>query len=120
MTEDTMGNEDISQSDDVIYSLTNTLSSMEFSNILTKSKEVSGYFNKPIKKDHLHDIVLIVGNQQYPAHKIVLTIVSPVFEKMFGVDWRVEEKQSLHEEEGDYFDVFFDFLYGYRIRISHL
>lgn len=45
--------------------------------------EQTKFFNNPL----LSDVILVVGNERYFAHKLILVRSSDVFERMFSSDW---------------------------------
>ena len=45
--------------------------------------EQAKFYNNPL----LSDVTLVVGNEQYFAHKLVLVRASDVFERMFSSEW---------------------------------
>ena len=69
-----------------------------------------------LRSDNTHaDVTLQVGSKQYPAHKLILTAVSPVFQRMFSDNWREKDKKSVSLQESseceEVFGTFLDFLY---------
>ena len=52
--------------------------------------EQAKFYNNPL----LSDVTLVVGNEQYFAHKLVLVRASDVFERMFSSEWDTADNKS--------------------------
>ena len=52
--------------------------------------EQAKFYNNPL----LSDVTLVVGNEQYFAHKLVLVRASDVFERMFSSEWDTADDKS--------------------------
>ena len=54
--------------------------------------EQAKFYNNPL----LSDVTLVVGNEQYFAHKLILVKSSDVFERMFSTEWDAgDEKRKV-------------------------
>ena len=74
----------------------------------TTQAPTAGLFNKP----ELSDIKLIVGDQKYYAHRLILCSASDVFGKMLGTNWlESTQKELVLQEEEECVKVFDRFLY---------
>lgn len=45
-------------------------------------------FNKQRKQNRFHDVTIIVGEQKFPAHRGILSLVSEYFKAMFNSDFK--------------------------------
>ncbi|KAK7103942.1 hypothetical protein V1264_018731 [Littorina saxatilis] len=72
----------------------------------------------------LSDVTLVVGNERYFAHKLVLVRASDVFERMFSSEWDTASMESkdvnLVEESvcARVFPRFLRFLYGCHVKLN--
>ena len=79
---------------------------------------IASLYNKP----ELSDIKLIVGDNSYYAHRLVLCAASEVFSRMLGTNWLESKKSELELREEDecvkIFDRFLEYIYTGSILIS--
>lgn len=84
----------------------------------TSEPPVASLFNKP----ELSDIKLIVADNSFYAHRLVLCAASEVFSKMFGSDWLESKKTELVLREEvecvKVFDQFLEYCYTGSIEIT--
>ena len=75
-------------------------------------------YNKP----ELSDIRIIVGDNSYYAHKLILCAASEVFKNMLDERWVESNRQELKLEEEDdctkYFEIFLQYVYTGSVVIS--
>ena len=78
---------------------------------ITTTTSVSSLYGKP----EFSDVTLIVGDQTYKAHRLVLQTSSEVFARMFSNTWHHEENRTIHLREDEdcegVFEVFLRYLY---------
>ena len=68
----------------------------------------------------LCDVTLVVGEREFPAHRVVLAASSPYFRAMFTNE-HLESKQtriSLQQVDGDTLELLLDFIYSSELKIS--
>ena len=58
----------------------------------TKCEGESHYFNQPWK---LSDVILVVEEEKFHVHRAVLALSSPVFEKMFSLEFQEKDKKEV-------------------------
>ncbi len=74
----------------------------------TTLSPTAAHFNKP----DLSDIKLIVGDETFYAHRLILCSASDVFARMLGSDWiESQRKELVLQEEEECVKVFDRFLY---------
>ncbi|KAK7473688.1 hypothetical protein BaRGS_00035085 [Batillaria attramentaria] len=82
--------------------------------------EQAKFYNNPL----LSDITLIVGNEKYFAHKLILVRSSDVFERMFSSEWDLSETASTEVQLVEesvcvrVFPRFLRFLYGCHVKLN--
>ena len=85
----------------------------------TSAPATADLFNKP----EFSDLRLVIGSQQYYAHRLILCAASDVFAKMLGSNWSESRSKELvlHEDDGctgAVFQQFLFYLYSGSIMIS--
>lgn len=82
--------------------------------------EQAKFCNSPL----LSDVILVVGNERYFAHKLILVRSSDVFERMFSSEWEStvakDHEITLVEESmcAKVFPRFLRFLYGCHVKLN--
>ncbi|MFH4973528.1 hypothetical protein AB6A40_000237 [Gnathostoma spinigerum] len=73
-------------------------------------REALNDFAKYFNNTHLSDVALLVGDEIYPAHRIILTKSSEVFDRMLSQKWHGEKREMELVEEPQCQRVFAAFL----------
>uniref|UniRef100_A0A914XG77 BTB domain-containing protein n=1 Tax=Plectus sambesii TaxID=2011161 RepID=A0A914XG77_9BILA len=73
-------------------------------------REALNDFAKYFNNAHLSDVTLIVGEETFSAHRIILTKSSEVFERMLSTKWNGDKKEIELVEEPQCNKVFASFL----------
>uniref|UniRef100_A0A915EAT7 BTB domain-containing protein n=1 Tax=Ditylenchus dipsaci TaxID=166011 RepID=A0A915EAT7_9BILA len=72
-------------------------------------------FSKYFNNAHLSDVSLVVGDEAFPAHRIVLCRSSEVFDRIFSLKWNGRDKKEIELTEEPQcqpvFSAFLRFLY---------
>lgn len=79
-----------------------------------------GFFNEKRQRGEFCDIVLAVGDQEFPAHKVILAACSPYFNAMFS-NHHAESRQdkiALNGIEWSTLDLLLRFMYTATVDIS--
>ncbi|GMR36323.1 hypothetical protein PMAYCL1PPCAC_06518 [Pristionchus mayeri] len=80
--------------------------------------DLAKYYNNA----HLSDVNLVLGDQTFPSHRLILAKSSEVFDRMLSQRWNGEEKDITIVEEPStvrYFPAFLRFLYCNHVVLHH-